>query len=101
MDKKNLADKIIENYQSQENMMILVFAQWCINADLDPEALYLQAYPNQGKNPALRDALELTVSKSESGYISNDTLFEVLSLFGNDDLAIVVNEVIQNRQNPI
>lgn len=32
MNEKQLA----EAYERDENMMILVFAQWCVNHDLDP-----------------------------------------------------------------
>ncbi|MBM7621229.1 hypothetical protein JOC95_003102 [Bacillus tianshenii] len=96
MDKKEVEKRIIENYQQEENMMILVFAQWCVNHGLDPEALYIKAYPNQGNNPALLQALELTVSKEEAGDISYETLLGVLSLFGNDDLAFVVSEEMES-----
>jgi hypothetical protein len=92
MDNKELQDKIIENYKGEEKMMILVFAQWCVNHDLDPEEIYLQAYPNQNANPALREAIELTVPKEEAGEVADETLLGVLSLFGNDDLAFVVTE---------
>ena len=95
MNDKQMEEKIIETYQGEENMMILIFAQWCVNHDLDPEVLYLQAYPNQSANPALKEALELTVSKAESGDIGDQTLLGVLSLFGNDDLAFVVTEEIR------
>ena len=98
MNQKELEEKIIENYQSQENMMILVFAQWCINHDLDPEEIYLRAYPNQNNNQALKEGIELTVSKEEAGEISDETLLGVLSLFGNDDLAFIVTEEIQKRK---
>ncbi|WP_417899915.1 hypothetical protein ABN702_06445 [Bacillus haimaensis] len=99
MDKKEVEKRIVENYQKEENMMILVFAQWCINHDLDPLALYTKAYPNQGNNPALLQALELTVSKEEAGEISNETLLGVLSLFGNDDLAFVVSEEMERLKD--
>jgi len=95
MDKKEVEKRIVENYQKEENMMILVFAQWCVNHGLDPAALYMKAYPNQGNNPALAQALELTVSKEEAGEISKETLLGVLSLFGNDDLAFVVSEEME------
>jgi hypothetical protein len=98
MNQKELEEKIIENYQGQEKMMILVFAQWCINHDLEPEEIYLRAYPNQSANPALREAIELTVPKDEAGEVSDETLLGVLSLFGNDDLAFVVTEEIQKRK---
>jgi len=98
MNKKEIEAKIIENYQSDEKMMILIFAQWCINHDLNPEQLYIRAYPSQAKNPALKEALELTVSKEEAGVISNDAVLNVLSLFGNDDLAFIVSEEINNMK---
>jgi hypothetical protein len=94
MDQKQLEEKIIENYRGEENMMILVFAQWCVNHDLDPEELYLRAYPNQSSNPALKEAIELTVSKEEAGEVGDQTLLGVLALFGNDELAFVVTEEI-------
>jgi hypothetical protein len=98
MTNKQIEEKIIENYQGEENMMILIFAQWCVNHDLDPEVLYLQAYPKQSANPALKEALELTVSKAEAGEIGDQTLLGVLSLFGNDDLAFVVTEEIRKME---
>ncbi|MEH7180450.1 hypothetical protein [Neobacillus vireti] len=94
MDKKQLEEKIIQHYQGEEKMMILVFAQWCINHDLNPEELYLRAYPNQASNMALMEAMELVVPKEEAGEIGHETLLGVLSLFGNDDLAFVVTEEI-------
>lgn len=90
--KKEMEDHIIENYQKEEQMMILVFAQWCVNHDLDPEDIYLKAYPKQRGNQALKDAINLTVPKVEAGDVPNDTLLGVLSLFGNDDLAFIVSE---------
>ncbi|SEM12610.1 hypothetical protein SAMN05192533_101112 [Mesobacillus persicus] len=98
MLQKELEDKIIENYQGEEKMMILVFAQWCVNHNLEPEEMYLRAYPNQSENQALREAIELTVPKEEAGEVPDDTLLGVLSLFGNDDLAFVVTEEINNRK---
>lgn len=102
MTNKDLEEKIIQNYQSDERMMILIFAQWCINHDLDPEELYVRAHPEQVSNQALKDAIELTVDKNEAGEISDQTLLGVLSLFGNNDLAFVVNEeinIIKRKQN--
>jgi hypothetical protein len=98
MSHKDLEEKIIQNYQGEEKMMILVFAQWCINHNLDPEELYLRAYPNQSSNPALIEAIELTVPKEEAGVIDDQTLLAVLSLFGNDDLAFVVIEEISKMK---
>ncbi len=96
--KKEMEDHIIQNYQKEEQMMILVFAQWCVNHDLDPEAIYLRAYPKQSGNLALKQALDLTVPKEEAGDVPNDTLLGVLSLFGNEDLAFVVNEEIAKHK---
>ena len=95
MDKKELEEKIIQNYQGEEKMMILVFAQWCVNHDLDPAEMYLRAYPTQAANDALREAIDLTVPKEEAGDIADETLLGILSLFGNDDLAFIVTEEIK------
>ena len=97
MNPKEMEEQIIANYQRDEHMIILVFAQWCINHDLDPVALYKRAYPDQLDNPALVQAIELTVPKEEAGDISNETLLGVLSLFGNEDLAFLVTEEIQKK----
>lgn len=97
MEPKDVEQKVIESYQNDEKMMILVYAQWCINHDLDPELLYEVAYPGQGKNSALKEALELTVPKHESEEIPNQTVLNILQLFGNDDLAFVVQEKIADK----
>ncbi|MCD8508478.1 MAG: hypothetical protein LRY73_00230 [Bacillus sp. (in: Bacteria)] len=99
MDQKDMEQKIISSYKQDEEMMILVFAQWCVNHGLDPVEIYTKAYPGQGKNPALQHAISLTVPKEEAGEISNEALFGVLSLFGNDDLAEVVMEVLESKGN--
>ncbi|MNB72019.1 hypothetical protein D3C75_185980 [compost metagenome] len=96
--RKAMEEQIIESYRQEEDMMILVFAQWCVNHDLDPEALYLQAYPDQAGNERLARALELTVSKEEAGEIPDDTVLGVLSMFGNEDLAFIVSEAISARK---
>jgi hypothetical protein len=94
MDPKEMEERVINNYQRDEQMMILVFAQWCVNHDLDPSELYSRAYPNQVSNDSLQQGINLTVSKEEAGEIENDTLLGVLSLFGNEDLALIVTEEI-------
>ncbi len=93
-----MEDKVIESYQNDERMMVLIYAQWCINNDLDPKVLYEQAYPHQLKNTTLIDVLELTVPKKESEHIPDVTVLNVLQLFGNDDLAFIVQEVIEKRE---
>ncbi|HZG86668.1 hypothetical protein [Paenibacillus sp.] len=98
MNHKDMEERIVRQYQDDERMMILVFAQWCVNRGLDPQALYEEAYPKQGANPALLAALELTVPKEEAGDIADDTVLNALSLFGNDDLAAVVAETIRRRK---
>ncbi|WP_245608755.1 hypothetical protein [Saccharibacillus sacchari] len=79
-------------------MMILVYAQWCINNGLDPVELYSRAYPEQQANERLARGLELTVSKEEAGDITNDTLLGVLTMFGNEDLGMVVAEEIEQMK---
>lgn len=98
MHSKDLEAHIINSYKEDEQMMILVFAQWCVNHDLDPIETYHLAYPGQSSNYELKQAVALTVSKEEAGDISDDTLLGVLSMFGNDDLSFVVTELIQKRK---
>lgn len=95
--RKETEEKIIESYRSDEKMMILVYAQWCMNNDLDPKAMYGKAYPDQLKNHALREALELTVDKKESEHIADQTVLNILQLFGNDTLAFEVQQAIEER----
>lgn len=97
MDKKELEEQVIQNYQRDEGMMILIFAQWCVNHGLDAQEVYRKAYPNQRDNPLLQQMIELSVPIEESEEIPDATLLGVLSLFGNDDLAFVVSEEIEKR----
>ncbi|MFC7370655.1 hypothetical protein ACFQPF_03080 [Fictibacillus iocasae] len=90
MMKDQIGDQIVENYKKDEGMMILVFAQWCVNEGIDPKSLYLSVYPDQTKNDYVMHMLEQTVSKEEAEYIDCSTVAGVLSLFGNDDLAHMV-----------
>lgn len=92
---KTLEEGIVESYRQDEDMMILVFAQWCVNHGFDPEELYRKAYPEQISNDRLQRVLELTVSKEEAGPIPDETVLGVLSMFGNDDLSFVISEAIQ------
>lgn len=97
MNSKELEERIIRNYERDEQMMILVFAQWCVNNGLDPAEVYARAYPGQGANPALQQAIGQTVPKEEAAPVPDDTVLGVLSLFGNDELAYVVTEEIGRR----
>ncbi|CAN2251437.1 hypothetical protein RS399_12125 [Bacillus inaquosorum] len=95
MNEKQLA----EAYERDENMMILVFAQWCVNHDLDPVELYAKAYPQQKLNESLKKTMdELVVSKQESEHIPDQTVIAVLEMFGNTDLAQAVHEAIAERK---
>lgn len=97
---KEMEEFIIQSYQKEENMMILVFAQWCVNHNLDPVDLYQKAYPDQVENQALKDSVALTVPKEEAGDVPDETLLGVLSLFGNEDLAFVVTQEIEKQKRP-
>lgn len=88
---------IIEKYKNEEEMMVLIFSQWCVNNDFDPLVLYEEAYPTQGKNDVLLHAIEQTVAKEESDEIPHELLYQVLQSFGNDDLVFVINEKMQQQ----
>ena len=88
-----LKNKVIEQYEADENMMIQIYVQWCINHDINPLDLYSRAYPNQAANDAL---LELMVTtEKDSTIIDTGTVLYVLQLFGNDDLAFEVSEAVK------
>ncbi len=90
-------EQIVQSYRQDEDMMILVFAQWCVNRRFDAKELYQTAYPDQVDNPRLQQGINLTVPKEEAGDIPDDTLFGVLSMYGNEDLALVISEAIETR----
>lgn len=94
MEFKDLNEQIIQKYKDDETLMIRLFVQWCTNHALDPQALYRKAYPDQVKNAALTKVLE-----EDDGFdqlhIDNETMLDVLQLFGNDDLAFIVADEIQ------
>ncbi|MFB4211665.1 hypothetical protein ACE1TH_07055 [Shouchella sp. JSM 1781072] len=91
-EQNDPTNHIIKSYQQDEQMMILVFSQWCMNNDLDPVQLYQEAYPQQGNNSELAQALALTVPKADSSPIATETVINLLSLFGNEDLAFIVQQ---------
>jgi hypothetical protein len=84
---------IIEKYQQEEKMMILLFAQWCINHDLNPLEIYTKAYPDQVENPLLKEAIETTVAKEESDNIPFSSLLTVLEMYGNEELCFILTEL--------
>ena len=86
-----------EYYRRDENMMILVFAQWCVNHDLDPIHLQQGLSRTAFKRRAAKTAEELVVPKEESERIPDQTVIGVLEMFGNSDLAEAVYEAIAQR----
>ncbi|MEK5146988.1 hypothetical protein MKX53_08095 [Psychrobacillus sp. FSL K6-4615] len=85
-----MKNKVIEQYEADENIMIQIYVQWCINHDINPLELYNRAYPNQASNNVILELMETT--EKNSTIIDTDTVLYVLQLFGNDDLAYVVSE---------
>lgn len=91
--------RIIENYQADEKAMILIFVQWCRNHDQDPIQLYKKAYPNQLPPKILEDLLTETVAPEEVDEISDALVLNALQGFGNDALAEVIQQVIDQQKN--
>lgn len=85
-----MKNKVIEQYEADENMMIQIYVQWCINHDINPLELYNRAYPNQASNNVILELMETT--EKNSTIIDTGTVLYVLQFFGNDDLAYVVSE---------
>ena len=93
MEYENRDEFIIKKYQQDEAVMIQVFVDWAIRNNLDPVGLYQHAYPSQVKNEALLLAVE--EADTFDMEIDDDTLLELLQMFGNDDLAFVVSEEME------
>lgn len=89
--------EIIQKYQQDEKMMILAFAQWCRNNELDPQKIYTRAYPHQEQNPLLIEALDSTVPKEESEEIPLSSLLSILEMYGNEELCFVITEEIEKK----
>ncbi|WP_227394867.1 hypothetical protein [Jeotgalibacillus aurantiacus] len=88
MNQKELAQHIIQKYQEDEKIMVLLFIQWCQDQNLDPEKLYKEAYPAQPANSFLKQLMDDQVSTDMD--IDAGTLIQVMQTFGNDDLAHVI-----------
>src|SRR5699024_24201 len=84
---------IIQRYQEDEERMVLLYAQWCVNQNSDAHELYERAYPNQRKNKTLDQVLENTLPKEESEVITNDLIIAAMQIFGNDDLAFEIGQI--------
>lgn len=95
---KTVDERVIENYQKDEQMMILIFAQWCVNNDVNANKLYKRAYPEQANNQLLADIYKEALEAGKSDQVDDVTVFSVLEIFGNSDLAFEVQGVIDKRK---
>lgn len=94
MNHQQLQEFIIKKYQDEERTMVHLFIEWCREHQHNPHIVYQLAYPNQPENPIISE-LMAELNDQEPLHIPNDTLLEVLQLFGNDDLAFVIAELIE------
>jgi len=97
-NSKTVDERVIENYQKDEQMMILIFAQWCVNNEVDANELYKRAYPEQASNQLLANIFKETLEAGKSDQVDDTTVFSVLEIFGNSDLAFEVQGVIDKRK---
>lgn len=93
MDFKMSSEQIIQKYKDDEQVMIRLYVQWCKNNELDASQLYQLAYPEQQDNIAIKAMIDESTDDDEIA-IDDETMLDVLQLFGNDDLAFVLAEVI-------
>ncbi len=93
MEFKNIDEQIILKYQQDEQLMIRLFVQWCTNHELNPHGLYSRAYPEQQENETMKKVIEEAKFEEEID-INNETMLDVLQLFGNDELAYIVTDEI-------
>lgn len=94
MEFKNIEEQIIQKYKEDETLMVRLFVQWCANHELNPQLLYQKAYPEQSANEVLKDVVDSDEGFDEL-HIDNETMLDVLQMFGNEDLAFVVADEIQ------
>ncbi|MBB4824355.1 hypothetical protein HNO89_001577 [Sporosarcina luteola] len=97
MDRQTIQKKIIELYQDDEMVMIRLFIHWCQKNGLDPLILYSKAYPEQNGNKVLNQLLA-SEDDHDDLIVGNETILDLLQLFGNDDLAFVVAGEIEKLQ---
>lgn len=90
----SIDEQVIAKYKHDEKVMIQLFVQWCMNHGVDPNKLYARAYPEQQKNPSLQEVLK-EMDGAEEMEIDNETMLDVLQLFGNFDLAFILSEEIE------
>lgn len=93
MDAKQLQEFIIKKYQDEERTMVHLFIEWCREHEQNPQTVYQIAYPEQGENPIIKELVE-ELSEHEPLHIPTQSLLEVLQLFGNDELAFVIADLI-------
>lgn len=92
----SIDEQIIKKYKEEERLMVRLFVQWCSNYKLDAHKLYNKAYPNQQKNPLLQSVLD-DITEDEEFEMDNETMLDVLQMFGNFDLAFIVSEEIAKQ----
>ncbi|WP_345788912.1 hypothetical protein [Filibacter tadaridae] len=93
MDYKTSDEQVIQKYQEDEQLMIRLFIQWCANHNLDPHQLYKRAYPHQQENNTMKQLIK--DAENNKIHIDNETMLDVLQVFGNDGLAFIVAEEIE------
>lgn len=100
LNELSIDEQIIKKYQEDERLMVRLFVQWCSNYKLDPHTLYHKAYPDQQENPLLQSVLD-DITEDENFEIDNETMLDVLQMFGNYDLAFIITDEIikQNSQD--
>lgn len=101
MENNTSEEFIIKKYQEDEQVMVQLFVAWCLNHNLDPQLLYSKAYPEQVVNESLQKTIK-EMDDIDPLEIGNETLMDILQMFGNDELAFVVSDEIEKnskRQN--
>lgn len=94
LNQQSIQDFIIQKYQDEEKTMVHLFVEWCRAHEYDPHTIYHTAYPEQGENPILSEIYK-ELQDQKPLHIQTDTLLNVLQIFGNDELAFVITELIE------
>ncbi|MEK5069187.1 hypothetical protein [Sporosarcina sp. FSL K6-1508] len=94
MEFKSIDAQVIQKYQQDEQLMIRLFVQWCANNEVNPHDLYRRAYPEQQENETMKKIIE-EAKYEEEIEIDNETMLDVLQLFGNDNLSFILTDEIE------
>ena len=94
MDFKNIDEQVIQKYQQDEQLMIRLFVQWCANNEVGSPRV-IQTCISKATRKCHHEENHRRSRSEDDIDIDNETMLDVLQLFGNEDLAFIVADEIE------